>query len=107
MSTKSLLSLVARLQDCPAHETTVSRERFLECWDDLQREDVSPLLAPTLPVMAALILNSEDDAFGQLLNDAERGQLQSLVKLALDRYEQQTNPPNKLGRLLAGSIKKE
>ena len=57
-------------------------------------------------VMAALILNNEDDAFGQLLNDAERGQLQSFVNLALDRYEQQTNPPNKLGRLLAGCIKK-
>ena len=104
MSTKSLLSLMARLQECPAHEVIVSRELFLECWDELQREDVSHLLAPTPPIMAALVL--ADERFALLLNGAEQAQLRSLVTLARDRYEQQTNPPNKLGRLLAGIIKK-
>jgi hypothetical protein len=29
----------------------------------------------------------------------------SLVQLAANRYEQLTNPPNQLGKLLAGSLK--
>ena len=105
MSNKILLPLVATLKQCPAHTSTVSREIFLECWDELQREGVTHLLAPTLPVMAALLLH--DDIFEQLLNEAERTQLKTLVQLALDRYEQQTNPPNKLGKLMAAGLKKE
>lgn len=107
MKNENLLSLVARLKGCPSRAAGVSHELFLECWNELQREDVSHLRKPTVPVMAALILNNEDDAFGQLLNDAERMQLRALIKLALDRYEQQINPPNKLGKLLAGAITKE
>ena len=43
----------------------------------------------------------------RLLNVTEQEQLRVLVNLALDRYEQQTNPPNKLGKLIAGIIKNE
>jgi hypothetical protein len=46
-----------------------------------------------------------DDRFTQLLNSSEQSQLKALVQMALDRYEQQTNPPNKLGKLIAGLIK--
>lgn len=91
------------LRACPAHETFVSRELFQECWGELTREDVTPFAKPTLPVMAALVL--QDDRFEALLNDAEQEQLRSLVQLALNRYEEQTHPPNKLGRILSGIIK--
>ena len=67
------------------------------------REDVTPFLKPTVPVMAALVLH--DDRFRSLLNPSEQEQLHALIQLALDRYEQQTNPPNKLGKLIAGLIK--
>ena len=97
-----LLPLVTQLKNCSTHATTVSRELFLECWGELQREDVTAYIKPTVPVMAALILNNEDDAFGQLLQSEERAQLRALVQRTLDRYEQQTHPPNKLGRLLFG-----
>jgi hypothetical protein len=102
---KNLLPLVARLKACPAHDASVSRELFLESWDELKREDVTPFRTPSLPVMAALVLN--DDTFAQLLGAMERAQLVALVKLAVDRYDQQTNPPNKLGRLMAGVIIKK
>jgi len=96
-------SLMTTLRACPAHETFVSRELFLECWNELTREDVTPFNKPTLPVMAALVLH--DDRFEALLNEAEQEQLRACVQLALDRYTEQTHPPNKLGRLLAGLTK--
>jgi hypothetical protein len=101
----NLLPLVTKLKCCASHEEGISRELFLESWDELQREGVTHLSKPTAPVMAALVLN--DDRFAQLLNQAERDQLVSLVNLAIDRYQQRANPPNKLGKLIAGCIKKE
>ena len=105
MTTENLLPLLTKLRACPSHDCKVSREMFIECWNELMREDVTPFIKPTAPVMAALILN--DDRFAPLLNEAERTQLLSLVNLAIDRYDQKTNPPNKLGKLIAGIIKKE
>ncbi len=105
MNNETLSPLLARLKACPAHNTNVSRERFLECWEALRREDVTPLRKPTPPIMAALLLH--DHRFARLLNLTELEQLRVLVKMALDRYEQQTNPPNKLGKLIAGIIQKE
>ena len=102
MKTKSLM---ATLRACPAHETFVSRELFLEAWGDLTREDVTPFNRPPVPVMAALVL--QDDRFEALLNEAEQEQLRAIVQLALDRYDEQTHPPNKLGWLLAGLTKEQ
>ena len=96
-------AIVATLKACPSHHASVSRERFIECWAELCREDVTPFIKPTVPVMAALLLH--DDRFRSLLNEAEQLKLKALVQLALDRYEQQTNPPNKFGKLIAGLIK--
>ncbi len=102
LNTKSP-AILATLKACPSHHASVSRERFLEGWAELCREDVTPFLKPTVPVMAALVLH--DDRFRSLLNPSEQEQLHALIQLALDRYEQQTNPPNKLGKLIAGLIK--
>jgi len=105
MKSENLLPLVAALKQCPTHDSNVSREMFIEAWDQLVREDVTPFTKPTLPVMAALLLNDED--FARLLNEAENLQLTALVQLAQDRFEQQTNPPNKFGKIIAGIINKK
>ena len=105
MNQPSLQSLVTAPKQCPSHEASVSREMFLVSWDDLRREETEHLINPTLPIMAALVLS--DDRFKQLLNGTENNQLTELARIALARYEQQTNPPNKLGKLMAGIIKKE
>jgi len=96
-------AIMATLTACPSHHASVSRERFIEGWAELQREDVTPFIKPTVPVMAALVLH--DDRFSSLLNPSEQEHLHALVQLALERYEQQTNPPNKLGKLITGLIK--
>lgn len=101
----SLQPLMAKLKGCPSHEASVSRELFIESWADLCREDVSPFVKPSPPVMAALLLH--DEQFTGLLNETEQTQLTSLVQLALERYDQQTRPPNKLGKLIAGCIIKK
>ena len=98
-------ALMATLRNCPTHYASVSREMYLESWAELQREEITPFSKPTIPVMAALLLY--DDRFTGLLNAAEQAKLRSLVQFALDRYEQQINPPNQLGRRLAGLINKE
>ena len=103
MKTNRLLTLVQTLRACPTHEASVSREMFLDCWDELQHEEVAHLTKPTMPIMAALLLN--DDRFRGLLHEEENLQLLAIVQLAQDRYEQQTNPPNKFGKLIAGLIK--
>ena len=105
MKTESLQPLVARLRTCPTHETNLSRELFIECWDELHRDDITTLVKPTIPILAALVLH--DERFAALLNGAEQAQLLNLIKLALERYEQQTQPPNKLGKLIAGILKEQ
>jgi hypothetical protein len=53
--------------------------------------------------MAGLILY--DETFAQLLNEAERSQMLALAgNLAVERYRQETNPPNQLGKLIAASL---
>ena len=105
MKNETLQPLVTKLKACPSHDESFSREMFLECWDELRREDVTAFVNPTAPVMAALILS--DERFEQLLDETERSQLLSLVNLAVERYARKTNPPNKLGKLIAGIIRKE
>ena len=41
-------AIVATLRACPAQHASVSRERFQEGWAELCREDVTPLLKPTI-----------------------------------------------------------
>lgn len=98
----TLLTLVQTLRTCPTHAVTVSPELASRVWSGLIRLEITA--KPSLPVMAALVL--DDFRFAGLLEAAENQQLQALVRLALDRYEQQTNPPNKFGKLLAGNITK-
>ena len=105
MKPDTKLPLLAQIRHCPSREASVSREMFIECWHELQRVDVTPFIKPTVPVMAALLLY--DERFTGLLNAAESAQLNAIVDLAMERYEQRTNPPNKLGRLLVGLTKKE
>jgi hypothetical protein len=56
-----------------------------------------------LAVLAGVIL--QDEPFARLLNEAERAQLAALAKAALERYQQRTHPPNKLGKIIAAAIK--
>jgi hypothetical protein len=100
---KDLEPLVARLKTCPTRDTTISLALAKECWGGLCRENIHHLIKPPAPVMAALLVESRQ--FAALLNEAEHTQLLGLVNLAADRFETMTQPANKLGQLLADSLK--
>lgn len=104
MSNANLSTLVARLKECPARDTSLAPKHLLEGWNELRMEEVPPDEKPSLTVMAVLLLG--DVRFKPLLTDSEHEQLLHLVDLAIDRYEQRTQPTNKLGKLLAGILRK-
>jgi hypothetical protein len=100
---KRLLPLVAQLGCCTARDGIAIREAVSEAWEVLRRESFSPMSKPSSAVMAAVVINSK--LIGRLLTNAERVDLLKLADLALERYEQQTNPPNKLGNLIASIVR--
>jgi hypothetical protein len=106
MNDEKLQPLVDRLKACPSHDTGVSEKALFETWKCYRQIDLEHGDELTPSVMAALILY-DDEQFAELLNEQERSQLLALAKAAIERYQQLTNPPNKLGKLIAGIIKKE
>ena len=99
MSAKSnaLRRLFAQLKECPSRYNRFPGEVERQTWEHFKLEDE---LTPA--VLAGLVLY--DDTFAQLLNEAERSQMLVLAAKALERYRQETNPPNQLGKLIAASL---
>ena len=95
--------LVAQLKACPTQDTSCSEQLLLEAWERFKHTGWDRGMEPTPAVMAGLILHDENTA--RLLNPAERGQLLALGTLALERYQQKTNPPNPLGKTIAATLK--
>ena len=106
MKNNNLLALVDRLKACPAYDTSISEKALHETWNCFRQIDLEDGDAVTPAIVAALVLH-DDEVFAGLLNEEENSRLLALAKTAFDRYQQITNPPNKLGKLIAGIIKKE
>lgn len=98
-----LLPLVAKLKACPAHDNSLSGELLSKTWERFKQRAWEPDDEVTSAVMAGVILY--DESFAQLLNEAERSQMAALARVALERYQQKTNPPNKLGKIIAAALK--
>lgn len=100
----TLLPLLAKLKACPVLDNSLSEKKLIETWGCFKQ------LAPehgdeiTPAMMAGLVLYDQEQ-FAQLLNEAERSQLVALARVALERYQQKTHPPNKLGKILAAALK--
>jgi hypothetical protein len=96
-----LLPLALKLRACPTQNSRFSQELLRERWECFN-EGWRPgnILLPS--VIAALTIHDKD--FAQLLNEAERAQMLALSKLALERFEENTNPPNKFGKTLAAIL---
>jgi hypothetical protein len=105
MSGPDLKALAAGLKECPTQDERITKKRFLETWNSFktitpeQGDEIIPA------VVAAVILHDEEGFIGCLLNQAEQAQLVALSKVAWERYLQRTNPPNKLGNLIAAALK--
>jgi len=100
----NLLPLVTRLKACPAQDDRITTKRLLEMWDSFKQ--IAPDQGDTISsaMMAGLILY-DPETFASLLTAAEQEQLITLGLIALERYQNRTNPPNKLGKLIAAAIK--
>ena len=102
--TNALLPLVAKLRACPSQGSSFSEKKLIETWGCFNQ------LAPEhgdeiTPAMMAGVVLYDEEQFAQLLKEAERSQLVALSKMALERYQQKTNPPNKLGKIIAAALK--
>jgi hypothetical protein len=100
----NLLPLVIQLKSCPAQDDRITTKRLLETWDSFKQ--IAPDQGDTISsaMMAGLILY-DPETFASLLTAAEQEQLITLGLIALERYQTRTNPPNKLGKLIAAAIK--
>ena len=104
--TNGLLPLVARLKACPAHDHGFSQKLLVATWDSLKQTNLEHGDELTPSIMAGLVLYDEEQ-FAQLLNAAEHSQLAALAKTALERFQEKSNPPNKLGKTIAAALKEK
>ena len=102
----ALLPLVEKLQACGSRDNRFSGKMLVETWNGFKQIDPEHGDEITPAVMAGVGLADEED-FAQLLNEAERSQMVALAKVALERYRQKTNPPNKLGKIIAAALKEQ
>ena len=102
-SSGALLPLVARLKACPTQDSSFSEKLLLEAWERFKHTGWDRGTEPTPAVMAALVLHDEHVA--KLLTAAERVQLLALSTVALERFQERTNPPNQLGKTIAATLK--
>ena len=105
MKNDTLQPVFEKLRSCPTREACVSRAVFLESWEQLRFESMEHQILPSEHVLAALVLY--EDQFARLLTGDEYNQLRGLAKVALERYRQITEPPNKVGKIIAGIFNKE
>ncbi len=98
---KPLLPLALQLKACPTDDNRVSIELVRDAWEGF-RDAWRPGSSLTPTIIAALVIHNGN--FALLLDEAENAQILALSKLALERFEQKSNPPNKLGKTLAAIL---
>jgi hypothetical protein len=99
-----LLPLVAQLKACPSRDDRLTEKRLVATWGSLKTVTLEHGDAITPAVMVGVMLH-DTETFAPLLNAAEQAQLQALGQKALERFLQLTNPPHKLGKTIAASLK--
>jgi len=98
---KPLLPLAVQLKACPTDNNRFSIELVRDAWE-VFRDAWRPGSNLTQAVIAALVIHNRN--FALLLDEAENAQILALSKLALERFEQKSNLPNKLGKALAAIL---
>jgi len=108
MTTKpGLLSpLMARLKACSTRDNGLSKKLLHETWAALKQTDLERGDQPTPSIMAALVLFDEEQ-FAGLMTEAELEQMLALARTALERFNERINPPNKLGKTIAATLKEQ
>jgi len=102
--TGALLPLVEQLKACPSRNHRITVKRLNETWACFKT--IAPENGDTItPAILTGLILYDPETFASLLNAAEHAQLLALGKTALERYEQQTHPPNALGKTIVAALK--
>jgi len=101
-----LLPLVETLKACPACNERLTTKVLFETWASFRQISLEHGDTVTPAVLVGVILY-DPEIFAPLLNGVEQAQLAALGKTALERYQQITNPPHKLGKTLAAALKEK
>jgi hypothetical protein len=98
-----LAVLVGKLKAASSNHGKIVQDQASEKWDLLRKDSLKQAGAPSKAAIAALcVMNPREP---KLLSTEEAQQLQALINVAVNRYEQLVNPPNKVGNLIAGVMK--
>lgn len=97
-----LWELFIHLRECPSWNNRFPGEMPRQTWDCFLIHGWPKDQELTVPAMAALVLY--DQTFAQLLTEAERSQLLALAQKAMDKFRQETCPPQQLGMTIAGNL---
>jgi len=98
---KSTAASRSKTERVPTQDNSFSKELLRHSWERFNEAwKPGDKLIPA--VIAEIVIH--DSNFAQLLNEADRAQMLALSKLALERFEENTNPPNKFGKTLAAIL---
>jgi hypothetical protein len=103
--TNPLLPLAGLLAQCSSRDGRATSEIVGEAWDELRQVSFKQMDEPSSAVIAAVMINNK--VIGEILAPAEHKELLRLARLAQQRYQERTNPPNKVGNLIAGILKEQ
>ena len=104
MTSPGLLALAAKLKNCPTQDERITQQRFIQTWNSFKT--ITPEQGDKItPAVVAAVVLYDEEVFGCLLNQAEQARFVSLSRMAWEQYLQRTNPPNKLGNLIAAALK--
>ena len=103
-SQEKFRELIRRLKLSPSLDTCVSKQSFLETWRSFQSSDPEHGDEVTPAIITAVIL-FDAEMFESLLTETELTQLTAIARIALERYESKTNPPNQPGKRLFAALK--
>jgi len=101
---ESFQQLVQNLKLCPTLESTIKPKLLHEAWSSFRRLDPEHGDEVTPAMLVALILHDEE-SFAELLTEAQLDQLHIVAGQAMQQYELAIKPKNKVGQLLATTIK--
>lgn len=103
-NTSVLQPLAETLKACPSRDERITDKVLHQTWARFRQIALEHGDTVTPAVLVGVILY-DSEVFAPLLNQAEHAQLQTLGKVALERYLQLTKPPYKLGKTLAAAVK--
>lgn len=96
--------LVQNLKCCPTAEATITPKLVNEIWDCLR--DLKPKQGDEVtPAMLVALILHDEEAFAELLTEAQLDQLHIVAGQAMQNYELVIKPKNQVGQLLTTTIK--